>query len=115
MAIALRKDHASAANPYAAESCGCGAHLALFLQEEQLREDGDGLQVDREGPDHLKKRPVVLIDQNTEHRTWRQQVLDGEGVSLGVVAGLLRGAKAQHVNDGERGADEADFERIVVQ
>eukprot|EP00962_Isochrysis_galbana_P004410 scaffold1216_cov164-Isochrysis_galbana.AAC.3 len=90
------------------------AHLALLLQQEELRQNGDRLQVDRECPNHLEWRRVVLVDEHAKHRAWRKQVLHRECVFLGVVRGLLRHSETYEVDDGCGGGDEEELEHIDV-
>eukprot|EP00965_Chrysotila_dentata_P076874 2538152-Pleurochrysis_carterae.AAC.7 len=92
----------------------CRAHLSLLLQQEQLRQDGNRLQVDREGPHHLPGRVVVLVDQHSEQSTRRQQVLHWERIDLRVVRRLLGCTKAYEVDDAQGGDDEADLQHPVV-
>ena len=74
-------------------------HLAKLLQQEELWQDRHGLEVDGEGPDDLEGGPVVLVDGKPEKRARADEVLDREGVLLGVVRGFLRCAIAHEVDD----------------
>merc|ERR1719453_525210 len=85
-------------------------HLALLLQQKELRQDSDGFEVNGKGPDHLEERVVVLIDHQPEQSARAHQVLDGEAVKLWVPRVLLRRREANVVNDRARAANEEDLE-----
>lgn len=82
------------------------------LQHEELGQDGDALEPDAEGPEHLAGR-VLVGEQNSQHGGAAQQVLDAEGVLVRVVRGLV---VVQHqVDDVGLRAGEEDLERRVPE
>mmetsp|Transcript_17032 Transcript_17032/g.43746 ORF Transcript_17032/g.43746 Transcript_17032/m.43746 type:complete len:201 (-) Transcript_17032:475-1077(-) len=44
-------------------------HLTLLLQQKELRQDGHSLEVNGEGPDHLERRVVILVDHQANECT----------------------------------------------
>ena len=56
---------------------GDGLCLARLGDHEELRQDGDRLQVDRERPQHLHHAELVVEDQRQQRRG-KQQELNAE-------------------------------------
>lgn len=86
--------------------------FARFADEEQLRQDGHGLQVDRECPQHFQ-RCEAGIDQQGQHKARQQQELDAERIVIVVIGGLK--FDIHQVEGGERGSDEDQLHQRVVQ
>jgi len=61
-----------------------GFSFAGFWYHEELRKDGDGFQVDGEGPQHLHHRHAV-VDQHRQPGDWDDDEFDAECVVIGVV------------------------------
>jgi len=91
---------------------GDGVGLAGALQHEELRQDGDGLEPDAEGPEDLERR-VLVGEEQREHRRAEQQVLHAEGVEGRGLRGLVR---RRHQVEGVAGGGEEEQleERVVV-
>lgn len=88
-----------------------GLGLAGALQHEELREDGDGLEPDGEGPEDLGGA-VRVGEEDGEHGGAGEEVLHAECVRVGV---LRRPVRVRHqVDDVALGADEEDLEDEVV-
>lgn len=81
-----------------------GIGLAGTLQHKKLGEDGDGLEPDGEGPQHLGEL-VAVGEEDGEDGAAAEEVLDFEGVNVGVVRGLV---VVEHEEDdvGLRGEEE---------
>jgi hypothetical protein len=64
---------------------GCdGLCFARALEDEELREDGDGLEEDGEGPEDLCDG-VGVVEEEPEEECGADEVLDAEGVDGRVV------------------------------
>lgn len=63
---------------------GDGLCLAGALEHEQLREDGDRLEPDREGPCELEQRVLVVEEQRSDHDR-HEEVVEPEGVERSVL------------------------------
>jgi hypothetical protein len=83
--------------------------LARALEHEQLREDGDGLEEDGEGPEDLHGREAVVEHERTE-RGGPDEVLDLERVDGRVVR---RPGGRQHAGGGAGGA--TDRKRVRMR
>jgi hypothetical protein len=88
--------------------------LAVLLHHVQLRDHRHCLQVDGEGPGHLERGGVVLVDRDPEQQAREDEPVVREVVELGVVSRALRHPSAHHVNDREREHDEDDLHDRVV-
>lgn len=86
--------------------------LAGALEHEQLREDGDRLEPDAEGPEDLRQGVLVGPDQG-EGCGGAKEVLDFEGVDVGVVGGFV--GVCHEVEDVALAGDEEDLEEDVVE
>lgn len=84
-----------------------GIGLAGALQHEELREDGDGLEPDGEGPQHLGEL-VAVGEENGEDGAAAEEVLNFEGVDVGVVRGLV--VVEHEEDDVGLGGEEEDLE-----
>lgn len=82
------------------------------LQHEELGQDGDALEPDAEGPEHLAGR-VLVGEQDSQHGGAAQQVLDAEGVLVRVVRGLV--VVEHQVDDVGLRAGEEDLEGRVPE
>lgn len=86
--------------------------LAGPLQHEQLRQDRHALEPDAERPQDLGRRVGVGEDEGEEEGA-REQVVDFEGVEVGVVGGLV---VVQHQVDCVGGRrDEDEFQQSVPE
>jgi len=90
---------------------GDGLGLAGALQEEELRQDGDALEPDGEGPEDLGGRVAVGIDEGEDQRA-PEEVLDAEGIEVRIVGGLVGGG--HEIEGVPRGAEEEELEDGVV-
>ncbi len=81
--------------------------LAGALQHEELREDGDGFEPDRKGPQHLGEL-VAVGEEDGEDGAAAEEVLDFEGVNVGVVRGLV--VVEHEEDDVGLGGEEEDLE-----
>ena len=88
-----------------------GLGLSGALQHEELRQDGHRLQPDGEGPHDLGDG-VLVGEEDGEDGGAAQEVLDAEGVDVGVVRGLV--GVAHEVEDVPLRAHEHDLEDEVV-
>jgi hypothetical protein len=77
------------------------------LQHEQLRQDRNALEPDAEGPEHFR-RSVPVGEQDGEDGGAAEEVLDFEGVLVGVVGGLV--VVEHQPDDVGLGGDEDDLE-----
>ncbi len=91
---------------------GDGLGLAGALQHEELGQDGNGLEPDGKGPEHLHNSVADGEDESHESGA-AEEILDLESVDVGVVGGLVR--IGHEVDDVALGADEEDLEDKVVQ
>lgn len=82
------------------------------LQHKQLGQDGDALEPDAESPEDFGGS-VVGGEEDCEDRGATDQVLDAEGVLVGVVGGLV--VVEHEVDDVGLGGDEDDFEGCVPE
>lgn len=89
-----------------------GLGLAGALQHKQLREDGHRLEPDGKGPQDLGRR-VLDGEEDREHGSAGEEVLDAEGVEVGGVGGLV--GVGHEVDDVTLRADEEDLEDEVVE
>lgn len=67
---------------------GDGLCRAGALEDEELGQDGDGFEVDREGPQGLEREldPVLcVVEDKGQERTWTEQVLQSERVQRRIV------------------------------
>lgn len=85
---------------------------ARALQHEQLRQDRDALEPDAEGPQHFR-RDVLVGEEDGEDGGAAEEVLDFEGVLVGVVGGLV--VVEHQPDDVGLGGDEDDFEGGVPE
>jgi len=91
---------------------GDGLGFAGALQQEELREDGDGFEPDAEGPEDFGGGVGVGVGEGEDHGA-AEEVLDAEGVEVGVVGGFVGGG---HEVDGVAGGcEEEQFEGGVVE
>lgn len=89
---------------------GDGLGFPRPLQHEQLRQDGDTLQPERKGPEHLGDGPFVG-EQDGEDGGAAREVRHAESVQVRVVRGFV---VIQHHPEGVRGRrEEDDFENGV--
>ena len=61
-----------------------GLRFARALEDEELRENGDGLEEDGERPEDLRDG-VGVVEDNSEEECGTNEVLDTEGVDGWVV------------------------------
>ena len=85
---------------------------ARALQHEQLRQDRDALEPDAEGPQHFR-RDVLVGEEDGEDGGAAEEVLDFEGVLVGVVGGLV--VVEHQPDDVGLGGDEDDLEGGVPE
>lgn len=90
---------------------GDAFRLARFADQEQLRQDGHRLQIDRERPQNLQ-RGKRGVDQQRQHEARNQQELDAERVVVVVVRGLK--LDVHHVQSGHRRHDKDQLHNRVV-
>lgn len=90
---------------------GDALRLARFADQEQLRQDGHRLQVDRERPQHLQ-RGERGMNQQRQHEARNQQELDAERVMVVVVRGLK--LDVHQVQSGHRRHDKDQLHHRVV-
>ena len=81
------------------------------LQHKQLRQDGDALKPDAEGPGDFEEG-VLHGEEDGQDEGEAEEEFNAEGVEVGVV-GRLVGARHQVDNVALRG-DEEDFKDEVV-
>lgn len=67
---------------------GDGLSLSGSLQHEELGENGHGLEPDGEGPEYLGEG-VVIGECDGKDGGTGEEVLDAEGIDVGVVGGLV--------------------------
>lgn len=91
--------------------CGDCLGLAGTLEHKQLGENGDRLEPDGEGPGDLGEA-VFVGEDDGKNSGAGEEVLDTEGIGVGVVGGLV-GVRHQ-VEDVSLGAEEEDLEDEVV-
>lgn len=84
-----------------------GIGLAGPLQHEELGENGDRFEPDGEGPKHLGEL-VAVGEEDGEDGTAAEEVLDFEGVDVGVVRGLV--VVEHEEDDVGLGGEEEDLE-----
>lgn len=89
-----------------------GFSLAGSLQHEELRENGDGLQPDGEGPEDFADS-ILLGEQDGENGGSTEEVVDLEGIDVGIGGGLV--SVGHEVDDVALGANEHDLEEEVVE
>jgi hypothetical protein len=91
---------------------GNGFGLPRPLQHEELGQDRDALQPDGKGPEYFR-RAVLVGEENGHDGACGEEVLDLEGVLVGIVGGLV--VVEHEVDDVGRGSDEDDLEDGVVE
>lgn len=91
---------------------GDGLGLASSLQHEQLGKNGHRLEPDGERPENLLDGVLVWEDYGEKGST-HEQVLDAEGIDVGIVGRLVR--VGHEIDDVSLGAEEEDFEDKIVQ
>lgn len=91
---------------------GNGLCAAGALQHEQLRQDRNTLEPDAERPEHLR-RDVLGREDDCNDSGASEEVLDLEGVLVGIVCGLV--LVEHHPDDVGLGADEDDLEGGVPE
>jgi len=67
---------------------GYGFGFAGALEHEELGEDGDGFEPDGEGPEDFCNL-VFVGEENSENGAAAEEVLDFEGVDIGIVGGFV--------------------------
>lgn len=92
--------------------CGDGLGAACALQHEQLGQDRNALEPDAEGPEHLRRNVLGREDDRNDGGA-SEEVLDFEGVLVGIVGGLV--LVEHHPDDVGLGADEDDLEGGVPE
>jgi hypothetical protein len=90
---------------------GDGLGLTSALEHKQLREDSHRLEPDGEGPEDLGEG-VLVREKDCENGGATEEVLDAEGIDVGIVCGLV--GVGHEVDDVALGADEEDLEDEVV-
>lgn len=88
-----------------------GFGLASSLKHEELGKNGHRLQPDGKGP-HDFGKGVLVREQNGQHSGASEEVLDAEGVDVGIVCRLV--GVGHEVDDVSLGSDEHDFKGQVV-
>lgn len=88
-----------------------GLGLAGALQHEELGQDGDGFEPDGERPQDFGEG-VFVGEDDGEDGGASEEVLDFEGVDIGVVGGLV--GVGHEVDDVALAADEEDLEQEIV-
>jgi hypothetical protein len=91
---------------------GNGLRATGALQHEQLRQDRNAFEPDAEGPEHFR-RSVPVGEQDGEDGGAAEEVLDFEGVLVGVVGGLV--VVEHQPDDVGLGGDEDDLEGGVPE
>jgi len=81
--------------------------LAGTLQHEELGQDGDRFKPDGKGPQHLGEL-VAVGEEDREDGAAAEQVLDLEGVDVGVVRGFV--VVEHEEDDVGLGGEEKDLE-----
>ena len=89
-----------------------GLSLSSALKHEQLRKNCDRLEPDGESPENLGNG-VLVGEENSENTGASEQVLDLEGIDVGIVGGLV--GVGHEVDDVSLGTDEHDLEEQVVE
>ena len=93
-------------------------HLLMALQDDELRNDGDGLQVYRECPQQFDY-VEALVHEHGEYCQaghWHDPKLNvKERIMAVVVRRLERVLVSNHVHDVARGCDVEDLHDAVVQ
>ena len=94
-------------------------HLALAVDDVELRDDRQGLEPDRKAEQVLVVSVVVGAGEmeqhghDGDHRVDEKVVV--EGVSLGVVAQAVGLLRADEVNNVRGGGNEQKFEKRVIE
>lgn len=89
-----------------------GLSLSGALEHEQLGKNGDSLEPDGESPENLREG-VLVGEKQSENSSTGEQVLDLEGIDVGIVGRLV--GVGHEVDDVSLGADEHDLEEQVVE
>mmetsp|Transcript_22357 Transcript_22357/g.26923 ORF Transcript_22357/g.26923 Transcript_22357/m.26923 type:complete len:245 (+) Transcript_22357:229-963(+) len=92
---------------------GQGVHILSPLEQDQLRENGNGFKVDGECPQHLSYGEVV-VDEQGEHSARSDQENVSEGVVILVVSLAYDLVTAHVPDDCERCRDENNLHNRVV-
>lgn len=90
---------------------GDGLGLAGALKHEELRKNSHRLKPNGEGPQNFRDG-VVIGEDDGENSSSRKEVLDSEGVDIGIVGRLV--GVGHEVDDVTLGAKEHDLEDEVV-
>ena len=85
--------------------------LASLGDHKQLGQDGDGLQVDGEGPEDLHDAPLV-VEQHGQQGRGSNQKLHTEGVVITIVGSFK--FEVHEIHGGSRTRDEEDLHDCVV-
>ena len=91
---------------------GDGLGLSGPLEHEQLGKDSDGLEVDGEGPEHLRWCPGVGEDKGEEDAR-DEEVFESEGVETWIRGGSE--AELHKVESVDGGSDEEELHEGVVE
>ncbi|GMF15745.1 unnamed protein product [Phytophthora fragariaefolia] len=89
-------------------------HLSVALQQDELRDDGDGLEVDGEGPEDLHDLELLVEDERQQRAGQHGELEVQEGVVRLVVRAAEGLLEADDVHDGAREEQEQQLHDGVV-